>query len=820
MSDDQRDAEFLAAIGAAESNAYGADGDSTIDSERARAIDDYLGLPYGNEVEGRSQIMSRDVYDTIEWIKPSLLRIFTAGDEIAKFDPVSPEDEAVAEQETDYINYVILDKNNWFSTCYEWFTDALNTKNAYCLAYWDTSKQIESERYSGLSDDEMALLMNDQAVDIVQHTAVTAPYQQPQMPGVPVPPPQTLHDVVIRREREYEGVKLCVLPPERCLVSQTLSGMSVRNADFFEYWELKTISEVRAMGFDIPDDISDDGRGENTEEDQSRDQFDEFSRRHDSLHADPASRKVMLRCLWIKYDYDGDGLAEMRRVMCIGDTILFNEEDRGVDVACIVPTPLSHRHPGLSVRDMVHDLQKIKTTIMRQMLDNLYLANNGRYGVSDKVNLDDMLTSRPGGVVRVRGGLPAQEIMPITHPVIGTPALEMVGYLDSVRESRTGTSRALNQVDPNVLQKGISGVAVAQMYSAAGQRIEMIARVFAEGIKELFLIVHELCIKNHHKQAVVKLRNRWVTVNPSEWRRRTDMRISVGLGTGNKEQLMANLSNILAEQKQAMALGLTTPKHIYNTYAEYTKAAGFSSAAKFWTEPPEGMPLPPPDPSMIALQTQVQMESLKQQEQTKRTQMEIESRERIELAKLAAEREQKMIELQTKHEPETENGDDSDRAMVELQKQREKIAHDEQMAMIKAANDAKIAAINGVIGMFKGAPAASIDAVIAAVQKTMGAMDGNAMQQIGSDSPAIDMLVALLEKTGNQLMRRKRAIITGAPNARQVVIEEEPEMPIDTGQGSIERIIGLARRLDEHANKPKSINFVKTNDGATVATVN
>lgn len=640
------DSLFLAAIKNAEQNAYGSDGDTSLDAERARSIDDYLGREYGNEVEGRSQVISRDVYDTIEWIKPSLLRIFTAGDEVAKFDPVGPEDEAQADQESDYINHVIQDKNPWFTIAYEWFTDALLTKNAYAMAYWDTSTQIETERYRALSDEQLTLLAQDQSIEIVEHTAVPTGEIDP-MTGQPV----IAHDVVIKRSKEYAGVKICVLPPERCLVSESVPGMSVRNADFFEYWDMKTISELRQMGFDVPDDIRDDSGDTDTEEDISRDQFNEESYRKDGTVNDPSLRKVCFRVLWIRYDYDGDGLAELRHVMKVGDTILYNEESSGVQVAAIVPTPLPHRHPGLSVRDMVHDLQLIKTTIMRQMLDNLYLANNGRYGVSDKVNLDDMLTSRPGGIVRVEGGIPGQEIFPLVHPTIATQGIETLAYIDSVREGRTGTSRALNNVDPNVLQKGVSGVAVAQLYSAAGQRLEMIARVFAEGVKELFLIVHELCIKHGHKESVVKLRNEWVPINPSEWKRRSDMRISVGLGTGNKEQLMANLSTILAAQKEAIQIGITTPKQIYNALAELTKAAGFASPSKFWTPPPDG-PLPPQqDPNQAIIEGNIAIEQVKQQSETQRTQMEIESKERIAQAEINARVQIEAMKAQQKAEP-------------------------------------------------------------------------------------------------------------------------------------------------------------------------
>jgi hypothetical protein len=636
VSEEKSDADLdlLAAIESAESLCYGADVVGDLSDDRARSIDDYMGRPYGNEVAGRSQVVSRDVYDTIEWIKPSLIRIFTSGDRVAEFDPVGPEDEAQAEQETDYINHVLTDKNNFFTLCYEWFSDALLTKNAYALAYWDTSRQVETETFSGLTDLQLSQIAQDGQLEIVAYEKRQSSPSVDQL-GQPVHP-QTLHDVKIKRTREYKGVKTCVLPPENCLISENLEGMSVRNADFFEFFEDLTISEIRKRGFDIDEDISDDIRSIDTTEGRARDQFSEnISTRN---QGSGINRRVRLRTLWIKYDYDGDGIAEMRMIMMVGREILFNDESTGVQVSCIVPTILAHRHPGLSVRDMIHDLQLIKTTIWRQTLDNLYLANNGRYGISDKVNLEDMLTSRPGGVVRVSGGAsPVQEILPLVHPFVAGQSLEVLDYTDRIIEHRTGTNQSFTGVDPNALSKAHSGVAIAQLSSAAAQRVELIARVFAEGVKELFHIVHELCIRHDHNTNVVRLKGQWVNVNPSEWKRRTDLRISVGLGTGNREQMMQNLGVILQEQKALLPLGLATPEKIYNAQIELVKAAGFPNADKFWAKPPPGMPPQPPAPEAIKAQTEVQLAQLKEQFETQRLQMELESRERIETAKIQAD---------------------------------------------------------------------------------------------------------------------------------------------------------------------------------------
>lgn len=606
--------QLLAAIEEREETAYGTETDPTA-VERSRAIDYYLGRPFGNEVEGRSQVVSKDVSDTIEWIKPSLMNIFAGGEQVCKFDPVGPEDEEAAAQETDYVNHVLQKKNNWFSLAYEWFTDSLLTRNAYAMAYWERSVESKLERYQGLTEDQLALIASDPSVQIVAHSPSMAP--------------APLHDVEIRTVGDYGCVKVCVLPPERCLVAESTNSVSVRDAEFFEYWDEKPISWLRENGFDVPDDIDDSGAMSETLVDQSRDIDRQTSAFNKDVFVDPAMRKVKVRMVWIKHDFNADGIAEYNYCVVVGRTILYREECENVPVACIVPTPFPHRHMGLSVYDAIADLQLIKSAMLRQIIDNTYLQNNGRYAISDKVNLDDMLTSRPGGVVRVKGGLPGNEIVPLQHPFIANNAINVVEYIDQIRQNRTGTSNYFTGVDQNALNKTASGI--AQLSTAAAQRVELIARVFAEGVKDLFLIVHELTLKHATSVDKVQLRGRWVTVDPRQWKKRSDMTISVGLGAGNRQAQLANLQAIIQLQGGAMQFGLCTPGNMYNALAEFTKAAGFTSETKFWNDPTVNPPPPPqPDPKMMIEAERVKIE-----------------RERLDLdkAKSVAEEERKRQEM-------------------------------------------------------------------------------------------------------------------------------------------------------------------------------
>lgn len=615
-------ARLLAAIDERESMALGAETDQ-VNVERATAIEYYLGRPFGNEIEGRSQVVSKDLFDTVEWIKPSLLRVFAGGDTVAEFAPQNEEDVEAARQEGEYIDYILQRRNSWFMLAHEWFTDALLTKNAYALAQWQETQEAAMESYRGLTEEQMTLIGMDETVQIVGHRAYQAPSPVPaeiamQALAMGVQQafgPIVLHDVDVRRVKSYGCVKICILPPERCLVASDARGMSVRGADFFEYWEYKTISQLRSEGLEVPDDVADTAGTDRGVIDEVRDSLASqsyMSRTDGDSRVDPSMRKVKARMIWLRCDHDGDGIAELRYVVAIGRTLFVNREASCIPVAAIVPYPMPHRHIGLSLFDVISDLQLIKSALLRSAIDNQFLLNNGRYGVDkDRVNLDDMAISRPGGMVRTDGP-PGNSIMPFAHPQTVASSVAMIEYLDGIRQDRGGVSKpyAGSDLDAIKAQPGT----IAQLTSAASQKIELIARIFGEGVKELFQIVHELTLTNATMQEKVELRGKWVTIDPRQWRKRSDMSLMVGLGVGNRQQQVVGLSALLQLQEKALGVGLTSLPKIYNALSEYVKAMGFSSGKQFFDEPQPGATFQPQSPPQVqAAQIKAQADSLKTQ---------------------------------------------------------------------------------------------------------------------------------------------------------------------------------------------------------------
>lgn len=644
---------LIAAIDRAEEDSYGSDNDSTLSTERALSIDLYLGKNINPAPTGRSQVVDRSVFETIQWILPSLCRIFANGSDLVSIPPIGPDDEESAKQEAEYINWAITQNTPWFDTFITWATDALMTRNAYAFAYMDKSRQVEVERYERQTEEAVAMLVQD-GVEVLSLNGYPDTETPPQMvvgpdgnavidpaTGQPAIQQTMLYDLEIRRVKEDHRLCIKPLPPERCKVSQYASSYRVQESDYFEYWEMTPLSELRRMGFDVPDDIPDDGDND-TSEDRARDLYSE---NRDEEYTDPSMRRVRARMIWIRFDADEDGIAELQYVIRVGREVLHREEVNTIPVACLVPSPLPHRHMGVSITDMVADIQSVKSTIMRQGLDNLYLSNNPQKVVNPNfVNLDDLTQSIPGGIIRADD---VNQVRYEKHPFIFSEAMQGMEYMDQVKENRTGTNRYFTGIDQNALNKTATGIQT--LSTMAAQRVEQIARIFGSGIEDLARIVHELILKGGHKSETVKIRGNWVEVDPSTWRKRTDFKIAVGFAAGNKDALVGRLMMIAQNQQMALQMGLPVvqPQNYYETMLELTKASDFSSPERFWTDPSMVPPQqPPPDPQMVKIQADAEVKQAELQTQTQAKQVELASQAQAKAEELAF----KERELQTKTE--------------------------------------------------------------------------------------------------------------------------------------------------------------------------
>lgn len=645
------DAELIAALEGEEAMSL----DSSVGelaTQRADALDRYRGAPLGNEVEGRSQVVDRSIMDTIEWIMPSLTRIYMGGDEIGKFDPRGPEDEEPAKAETDVCNWYLEAKNDTFSHVQATLRDALLLKNGYMVGLWRKRYDTMSETYTGLSEEEAAMLAQDPEVTVVEHTETPNPI------SLPGQEPQMLHDLTVEMKTCEEFVQVESIPPDELLISKRHRWTSLIDCDFVEWVRRNvTIGELRAEGFEIADD--EPGDDPMPLEETSRDRFvsNPLNNRQD-VSPDPSRRVVTFRDAYYKIDLRGTGMPQLWRVARVSGSkkLALKEEANTIPFAAFSPLVYPHSHIGTSVYDLIADIGIIKTTLQRQLLDGLYLQTSGRVGVdiNKLVNLDDLLVSRPGGIVRFDGD-PNAAMFPIASNDTSAAALGGLEYMESQKEGRTGVTRYSAGLDANTLNKTATGVQAIQ--AAANQRIELIARTLAGGFKDLFLIIHALASKHSTKALQIKLKGKWVQVDPRQWKKRTDFSISVGLGTGTPEQQVQKLMMLGPMFSQGMQMGLAGPMEAFNYGSEIWKAAGYKNPERFIHPPPmapktgpDGQPVMGPDgkpvmePKMPPPQKDplVQAQEVKTQGELQQSQM----KHQAEAQKFQAEQAAKPAEAQ------------------------------------------------------------------------------------------------------------------------------------------------------------------------------
>jgi hypothetical protein len=624
----------------------------TID-DRRKALDYYLRRPYGNEIEGRSQIVTGEVAEVIDGALPQLVRVFTASEDIVRFEPKGPGDEEGARQATEYVNWVFYRDNDGFLVLHNWFKDALLQKTGIVKAYWDTKIEVTKEEYQNLTDDELVLLMSDGTREVVEQdtTEEVAGIGQDGMPVI-----LRSHSVKVSKKSTSGGVVVENVPPEEFLISKR--AIDIKSAPFVAHRRLVTRSELTAMGFDaeIISSLPSNTDLEFSEERIAR--FDQ-SETPDVQSMDITMEEVEVFECYIRADMDDDGIAELRKVVYAGHEILSDEEIDLVPFHSLCPIPIPHKFFGNSLADRAMDIQLIKSTITRQILDNLYLTNNARTGVVEgQVNLDDMLSVAPGGVIRMKN---PNAIVPINVAPVANQAFPMLEYLDGIQSKRTGISDMQQGLNPDILQN-VTAAAIAATQSASSGKIELIARIFAEtGVKSLFQGILHLVTKYQDKPRMIRLRGKYVPIDPRTWSNQYDLSISVGLGTGNKQEQMAMLQMVMAKQEQIIqqygpANPMVSIGQYRTTMGKFIEAAGFKDVSEFFKEitPEQDQALsnPPPqeqqqDPALQAMiaQSQAQMQMAQQ-----KLMADIEANRQKAIADIELAREKAGAEIQLERE--------------------------------------------------------------------------------------------------------------------------------------------------------------------------
>jgi hypothetical protein len=595
--------------------------------ERRVALAHYRGDPFGNEVEGRSQVVSRDVAETIDATMPSLMRIFASGEEVVRFEPVGPEDEAAAAQASDYVNWIFSQQNAGFRILHDWFKDALLYRLGIVKVWWEKQDRVEREAYRMLTPAEADALSGDPEVTVLAREMCGARDRLP-----------PLVDLDLQRRTSCGRVRVANVPPEEFLFDP--QAACLEDAAFVVHRVRRRAGELLAQGYSR--ELVDKLPSASGLDRSRRGPMREFPVAAGPA-LDPARREIELEEWYVRLDRDGEGTLECRRVLRAVSVILENEPADGQPFAVLTPVPMPHTLVGRSLADQTMDLQLVKSTLWRQALDNLYLANNRRVEVVEgQVNLDDLMTSRPGGIVRVRQ---AGAVRPLDFTPLGGAAFQMIEYLDTVREARTGITRYNQGLSADTLNKTATGVGL--LLEQGAQRIELLARVFAEtGVKQLFRRILSLVQRYQDRPAILRLRNRWVEMDPRSWRPEMDTTVAVGLGTGNRQRMLEQMLMLLSLDERIVQLqgGLTGPlvtlENVHAKLAKLVEAAGLKSVGAFYSDPAAyapGAEAPKPDPRVAQAAVEFALEARRAEAEIGLERAKAGARAALDREKLAAE---------------------------------------------------------------------------------------------------------------------------------------------------------------------------------------
>jgi hypothetical protein len=611
--------------------------DSDLSPTRAKGTEYYRGDLFGNEVEGNSKVVAMEVRDTVSAMLPSLMRVFFNSENVVEFVPRGPEDVKTAQQATDYVNYIFQNDNNGFLTSYAIFKDALVRKCGIAKFWWEDVEKVNIDDYTGLDEQTLEMLMQeldaevkivvsypDPSVDEMQMTTVDPMTGQP----VVMPAPM-LHDVQIKRITKDGKIRIMAVPPEELLLDRR--ARSFDDATIIAHRQMATVADLIAMGYD-QDEIE---QNLSTTDLDSNDEYLARQPLSTTFGTNDAANPMMRRVLYVeaysRVDYDGDGIAELRKVCCMGGgyQVVRNLPASYIPFADFPCDPEPHTSPleAMSIFDITRDLQEIKSEILRNTLDSLAQSIHPRTAVVEgQVNIDDVLNNETGAIIRMRA--PGM-VQPLSTPFVGQAAFPMMEYMDQIKEDRTGMSKAAMGLNADALQSSTKA-AVNATISASQGRIELTARLLAEGMKKLFKGILFLVVTHQDKQRMVRMRNEWVAIDPRHWESSMDASINIALGNGDTNERLQALMMIMTKQEQILQqLGptnpLVTPQQFSNTLRKIVELSGFKDASSYFQDIPADYvpPVQQPKPTPEQILAQVQAESIKADIQKKAADLEL-----------------------------------------------------------------------------------------------------------------------------------------------------------------------------------------------------
>lgn len=564
---------------------------SELQSDRELSIKYYNCEPFGDEKEGESKFITSDVRDTIEWMLPQMVEMFISG-EAFEFSAKGPDDVESAKLETSYVSHVYNEQNNGFLNTYTWIKDGLLLKNGIAKTYWDEKVDEIEETYEGKDLMSFQQLMADPQIEIKEVTVKLGDQELSLADAQMLPPElqaQATFDVECVRTEDNSQTRVKIIPAENFFVEQGHNSLDLSGVSFCCHRDTVTESDLIVDGYDR-DLVESIPSGDDSELDEENLARFETEGSTAGPVDDAGSREITIYECYIRADFDGNGKTELRMVKLAGtdgSVVLENEVVDSIPFSAWTPVINCHKFYGMSYADLVMDLQRLRSTLMRQMLNNLYMVNHPAKGVVEgQIFKEDLLQTGPGAIYRMKA--PGM-IENLSTPFVGEATIPVLSMIEEMRQERTGVSQASQGLDPSVLSDSTNMMG-GMLMSQAMQRIKMVARIFAEtGFKDCMLKIHELCSK-HDSQRDFEDNGKWEKVNPREWTKRSRYKVKVGVGYADKMQRVQAIQTIVANQTAiATVSGLESPllgaENIHEALVEQAKLLGYVDGQKFWRDP-------------------------------------------------------------------------------------------------------------------------------------------------------------------------------------------------------------------------------------------
>lgn len=673
---------------------------------RAKAESYFLGRATGDlappGIEGRSSVVDTTVRNTVLGMEAPLIKTFCGTENVVEFTETHPDDAEKAKLATEYLNYILRKKNHGYAIISTWIRDALLQKVGFIKVWWDDSAIESTEEYRGQSPEQLAMLLDDEEITVasqksypdeeaaeqkqkmlqqasaqlaqMQQSAQTNPqaaqqFQQAaaQFQQMQAQPPAMLYDITVKRKKTGGRLHIENVPYDEMLISRKCKRLD--DDTFKAHRVIRTIGYLRAAGYANVDSIESDDAALVTSESNERNQQSggNQSMLNQGTAADPDQREVWVTECYVKCDADGTGIAEWNKIVRAGRQLLERTVVDEHPFVALQSIPLAHRFFGLSPADLAIEHQKIKTSLLRANLDNIYLQVNGRtFAVEGQVNLDDLLNSRPGGMVRIKQPGAVGPLQQGMGDMGG--AMAFLERIDMDAEDAIGFGRRSNGSAVNLTNTATQANIITNSEDA---RTDMIARTFAEtGFTDLFRKMLRLVTQHQNKEEQAKLSGKWVAVDPREWTNGFDLTINVGLGTGNKDQQIQHLMALFGQQQFGLQVGTATPENVFNAQKKFAEALGYRNADLFFTDPKDApQHQPPPDPNIVKAQADQQKHMAELQFKTQQGQADREHAAQIEQIKAA-------MQMQV----------DRNRQEAEAHQHALKVQYDSELAQMQEAN--------------------------------------------------------------------------------------------------------------------------------------